>query len=143
MTILTVPICDDCWKRLWPDRTPYRVDNTAQDFCDVCKQPTHSGIYVRRDTEKSFKAEEESRLPESACTNCGHKLDACTAVSADGMGKPNPGDMTVCICCGHIMAFADDLTLRELTDEQAKQVAGDPRILAIQAARRAVEKDRK
>jgi len=50
--------------------------------------------------------------------------------------KPASGDVTVCLYCGHIMAFAEDLSLRELTNEEAREVAGDKRILAIQRARR-------
>jgi hypothetical protein len=49
---------------------------------------------------------------------------------------PRPGDITLCLYCGHIMAFADDLTLRELNDEEAHDIAGDPRMLAAQWARR-------
>lgn len=33
------------------------------------------------------------------------------------------------------MAFAEDLTLRDLTDAEMHEVAGDPRILAVQKAR--------
>jgi hypothetical protein len=62
-------------------------------------------------------------------------LDACS--EAAGNSTPGPGDITLCIYCGHIMAFADDLTLRELTNEEIYEVAGDERILKIQRARKA------
>jgi hypothetical protein len=64
-------------------------------------------------------------------------LDGCMAVEADG--GPSPGDFTVCIYCGHIMAFADDLTLRELTGDEMHAIAGDPRIIRIQKARKALK----
>ena len=49
--------------------------------------------------------------------------------------SPDHGSVTVCIYCGHIQAYTDDLQLRELTLEEQLDVAGDPRILAIQRAR--------
>jgi len=53
--------------------------------------------------------------------------------------RPGPGDITVCIMCGHVMGFCSDLTLRDLTSEEQVQVAGDPRILAVQRARGKVQ----
>lgn len=53
----------------------------------------------------------------------------------NGDERPTPGDITVCIYCGHIMAFADDLSFRELTGEEIHDIAGDERILDIQRAR--------
>jgi hypothetical protein len=72
-------------------------------------------------------------LPASRCTACGHLVDAASCVGNDG--APSPGDFTVCIACGHIMGFAADLTLRELTGDEIVAAAGDRRLLAIQWAR--------
>lgn len=47
----THAICDDCWKRRFPERQPHRVrqiDNLA-DICCYCHIPTDSGIYFRED----------------------------------------------------------------------------------------------
>lgn len=38
--------------------------------------------------------------------------------------------------CGHIMAYDDELKLRELTKDEQVEVAGDQRILAVQAGRK-------
>lgn len=67
------------------------------------------------------------------CPSCGKQLDAYTAIK-EGK-KARPGDITLCWYCGHIMAFADDLTVRNLTDDEVVAVAGDRRILAAQKAR--------
>ena len=75
-----------------------------------------------------------TRTPESACSSCGTLNDAATSV--DGERGPRPGSVTVCLQCGHIMAFDLDLRLRELTDKEAYAVAGDRRILAIQRGRK-------
>jgi DNA-directed RNA polymerase subunit N (RpoN/RPB10) len=64
-----------------------------------------------------------------ACLNCGKVLDRATPMSdTDG---PSPGAITVCLTCGHIMAFADNLAFRELTDEEVKEIAGNRTIIAI------------
>jgi hypothetical protein len=74
-----------------------------------------------------------TRVPPSHCLNCGKMVDATTSVSEGG---PQPGNITVCWTCGHIMAFANDLTLRKLSDEEMHAVAGDPLLIAIQKLRK-------
>jgi hypothetical protein len=69
-------------------------------------------------------------LPESRCLHCGTTLNAVTSIEPDK--RPEPGDITVCLRCGHIMAFATDLTLRALTDEEMYKIAGDERMLQVQ-----------
>lgn len=70
------------------------------------------------------------------CLACKHRLDAAQDVYGDQL--PSSGDITICLYCGHVMAFADDLSLRELTDEEVREIAGDPRIIAAQRARAGV-----
>lgn len=65
-------------------------------------------------------------LPKSNCPNCGHTLDASAGL--DGV-LPEPGDITVCVYCGHICAYDDDLRLRDLNEQEAYDVAGDPGVL--------------
>jgi hypothetical protein len=72
--------------------------------------------------------------PVTHCLACKCELDAAT-FAGPGDHTPEPGDVTVCFYCGHLMAFADGLTMRELTDAEMRQVAGDRTILAIQRAR--------
>ena len=71
-------------------------------------------------------------VKESACTNCGHSMNGALAVGDDQ--APVPGDVTLCIRCGHLMAFADDLTLRELTAAEAVDIAGDPILVGASEA---------
>lgn len=80
-----------------------------------------------------MKVGDTHRIPASKCFSCGAVNDAATAVAADA--KPEPGAITVCLTCGHIMAYADDLSLRELTAQEQIDIAGDKRILAIQRGR--------
>jgi hypothetical protein len=65
---------------------------------------------------------------ESHCLNCGAKLDASSTFGV-GEGKevrPGEGDMTVCFMCRHVMIYNADLSLRNPTDEEVVDIAGDP-----------------
>lgn len=89
------------------------------------------------------------RLAPSPCTNCGEMLDAASAVKEVGRWphnnrrrfkmrdneRPTPGCPSVCIRCGHLMAFDNELRLRELTPAEQIEIAGNPVLLAIQEAR--------
>lgn len=71
-------------------------------------------------------------VPPSPCANCNELNDrASTFYDA----TPNPGDFSLCAYCGHLMVFADDLTLRNPTDAEMQEMAGDPRIIALQLQR--------
>lgn len=65
----------------------------------------------------------------SCCSQCGEMLDG--AVNVDGT-RPGPGDIGICLRCGHVMAYADDLCLRELTDAEMHMIAGEPELLWLQ-----------
>jgi hypothetical protein len=77
---------------------------------------------------------EDHHIPQSHCLSCGEVLDGATCVGSDN--KPSPGDVFVCIECGHIMAFDQGLKFRELTNEESVAIAGDPYLLAIQRGRK-------
>ena len=74
----------------------------------------------------------DTRVPESSCPNCGKRLDS--AMSTEGDRKPSPGDITICMDCRHLCAFAEDMGLRELTDDEVVAVAGDKRVLRAMKA---------
>lgn len=61
------------------------------------------------------------RLPSSACTRCGKKVDDATSLTSDD-DRPGPGDITLCINCCHIMTYADDLTVRNLTGAEIEKL---------------------
>lgn len=74
-----------------------------------------------------------SRLKPSPCLNCGKLLNSAT--SFDSKRRPRPGAISLCFECGHLQAYAWDLSFRELTDEEMHMVAGDARIIAAQEVR--------
>jgi hypothetical protein len=77
-------------------------------------------LYVGRDT----------RHAESACLGCGKVIDAATGIGHKR--RPKPGDITICLSCGHLQAYDWGMRLRALTDKEMFDVAGDEQILAIQ-----------
>jgi len=88
---------------------------------------------------KNYRVQESVLLPtKPTCLSCGYSLDGAAALKEGGPRehRPGAGDITVCIKCGHIMAYADEGSFRELTDQEVRNVAGDERLLLIQRLRR-------
>lgn len=48
-------------------------------------------------------------VPTCDCPHCGSSLDAVTPMDHDS--RPEPGDVTLCVCCGGASEFDDDLLL--------------------------------
>jgi hypothetical protein len=88
-----------------------------------------------------IKRHRASRVPKSKCLACGVRMDRATNMF-DGQLKPSPEDFTICLKCGHLMIFADDLRVRELTTKEIVKIAGDKRVLLLQRARGAVMNER-
>lgn len=66
----------------------------------------------------------------SPCPSCGKSLNRCG--SRSGERGPQPGDLSVCLYCGHLSVYGDDVGLRELTDAEVVEVAGDADMLQAQ-----------
>ena len=49
-----------------------------------------------------------------------------------GSSDPEPGDASICLYCGHILIFGDDLKLREPQGREFWELAGDRKVLAAQ-----------
>jgi hypothetical protein len=82
--------------------------------------------------QRKFTLGPDIATPVSNCLGCGTMLDCANGMNG---GEPSPGDFTVCLTCGHLMAFADDLSIRPLTHAEMIEAAGNESILAIQSAR--------
>lgn len=72
-------------------------------------------------------------MPDARCLGCGKLVDGATNML--GPSSPDAGDVTICIYCGRLMAFKDDLTFRELTGAEMMEVMQDPRVQLIEQAR--------
>lgn len=81
----------------------------------------------------------QHRLQESRCLGCGKLLDCASCLQHDD--APGPGDVTICLDCGHIMIFTDDMGLRNPNFAEIHDLAGDADVLLIQRLRKETEKD--
>ena len=81
------------------------------------------------------------RLKKDKCLACGTVIDCASGVTTES--KPKPGDITICLYCGHLMAFDNELMVRTLTDAEMLEVAGNKDILEIQRVRGEVMKHRR
>ncbi len=52
-----------------------------------------------------------TRHPLAACPTCRRPIDAATSVTTDAC--PEPGDFSVCVTCGEILRYREDLTVRK------------------------------
>jgi len=81
---------------------------------------------------------DDSEVPASACTNCGMLSDHAIGVSTDPDRErvvPQPGNFTICRQCGQLMVFDDDLMLRNPTDVEMHDIAGNELLLTLQRLR--------
>lgn len=60
---------------------------------------------------------ESYRIKESHCLGCGKAVDAVTS-TIGAKGKPNEGDLSVCIYCGKIAKYGAEMNLVPLPDEE-------------------------
>ena len=72
-------------------------------------------------------------VPECKCPGCGAACDASTNLL--GKQGPEPGDVSICLYCGMLMKFTDDMMLRQLTGTEMIEVLKDERVAKIERAR--------
>lgn len=77
------------------------------------------------------------KMPRCNCLDCGYPMDAASNPFTGH--KPSPGDVSICLECGHIMVFKKNLTIRNPRGKEFHAIAGDERIIAIQKARVAIQ----
>jgi Zn ribbon nucleic-acid-binding protein len=70
------------------------------------------------------------KTPLTACPKCGHEGNAATCAN-EPTAVPKAGDITICIRCGHAMAFTENLGRRELTEGEAQSVNTSPMVIAF------------
>jgi hypothetical protein len=70
------------------------------------------------------RAKDGKVLPESRCPNCGHLIDAASPTPGDE-GRPQPGDIAVCIQCRHVALFDEAMRLRPPTPDELKEIAAE------------------
>lgn len=53
------------------------------------------------------------KLPEMKCPTCGYEMDAATCLRGDG--RPEVGDISLCINCGECLEFGKEFALQIAT----------------------------
>ena len=72
-------------------------------------------------------------VPVTTCLACGELIDIATHLEK---APPESGDISFCLMCGNIARFADDLTLRKLTDDERTVIESDPRVIVMRKVHR-------
>jgi hypothetical protein len=75
---------------------------------------------------------DQYRVPLSACPSCGTQCDAASTTNEST--QPVPGDISICVRCGELLKFGDDMRLMRLTHEERIEVEADPYVARVQAA---------
>lgn len=74
----------------------------------------------------------DHKMSPASCPNCGEIHDG--ALNAEGNRKPKWGDIFICIECHHIGIFDNNLQLRNPTDAEMVDIAGNPAIIRTMRA---------
>lgn len=63
------------------------------------------------------------RMKPNRCLGCGHELIGAT--NFRGTTRPKPGDATMCIVCGILCIFTDDMGMRLPTAKELAMLQRD------------------
>lgn len=74
-----------------------------------------------------------TELPDFTCS-CGNVLNAVYNPN-DGEKMPTVGDVTVCVCCGSIYQFGEDMMPRPIAEEDALKLLHPEAVASLQEAR--------
>jgi len=79
---------------------------------------------------------------ESNCPQCNYFMDASTSIDGDENVKPSPGDISLCIKCGAMLDFDDDMKLQFLRQEKFEELDDETRsqILSARAVIKRIKK---
>lgn len=55
-----------------------------------------------------------TKMGHNNCPSCDRKLDAATSAYEDAV--PTPHDITICLYCGEMLEFSDDMDLQVLPE---------------------------
>jgi hypothetical protein len=66
-------------------------------------------------------------FPPAPCVECGAIMHRASRLGE--VRDPEPHDAAICVVCHHLMVFADDMKLRNPTDDEIVEMAGDPDVI--------------
>jgi hypothetical protein len=81
----------------------------------------------------------ETRTPKDKCPKCGKTFDATTG-AYDNNIVPRKGDVTVCIKCGEILVFKEDMRTRLPTEKEIRIFSLDKNVMQLQLVVRGIRR---
>jgi hypothetical protein len=82
------------------------------------------------------------RIEKQKCPHCGYLLDEADGLT-DPKAKPSPGDITLCVNCGEVCVFDDDMKLRVPTIDEYIKIGRDPNMTRAREAWKAMDEERR
>jgi hypothetical protein len=72
----------------------------------------------------------QTTIPMAICPHCGYHMDRAT--DPFEAGAPKPDDLSVCVKCGELSMFDEELKQRPLKPEETARCSLDPRVITVQ-----------
>jgi hypothetical protein len=69
-------------------------------------------------------------IPQQRCSRCKHPLDEACCTGGDH--KPTPGMISICVECGKITIFDEQLRLREPSEQELLDIGTRSDIVELQ-----------
>jgi hypothetical protein len=70
------------------------------------------------------------QIEATCCSRCDTMINAIEPVGDTPKLGAAPMNITLCVCCGHLMMIEHDLTLREPTTDELRKLAKHPGVVA-------------
>jgi len=70
------------------------------------------------------------QIEATCCSRCDTMIDAIEPVDDTPEFGTVPMNVTLCVCCGHLMMVEHNLTLREPTTDELRKLAKHPGVVA-------------
>ena len=68
---------------------------------------------------------DDERVPATLCWHCDRMLDAASGLAPNEGAKPESGAVSLCLYCGAIAVFAEELALRPPTEAELNDMEKD------------------
>lgn len=79
-----------------------------------------------------MRLNEKKKTKVNTCLRCESKLDGASGINQAHI--PTPGSISICIYCGNIAIFGDDMQLCPMTQEEKLEIEQLPEIRKVKEA---------
>lgn len=71
----------------------------------------------------------QNKLVGNTCPSCGRSAEGGTSIDdKEAAANPKPGDLAVCLFCGGLNVYTENLTLRKIERTERRRMLHDPRL---------------